>query len=407
MRQLRRVLGTVLVPLAAAAFPFMLWSALGGRWDNAFFETDGPNEERSYRLAMAKLVALRTRDVLEAASAAVPRTPGFHVLVTDTTVRSRRSAIEIAATVERLRREAGFARPAMPVAWVVESGLERIDGSGHVGSGRGFRLPLRAGDPCLVIVSAAQWSDDLDIAGRWAATAVQSSPCMLFAAFGMPAPALSASLDSIDWTSARGGRWWGAPSERRVPPPMQRKPFEELSLLDDISNGSVPWRTYVALLPCIEQPPRGCGRGVLSMFGDWRSAWVTFPRRVAPGVFDGDWQNYFLTLVAPGVTEGGRVELQSGGGRMGSHLMADMVRHLGPERFARLWTTDRPLPEAYAAVAGESFDAFVARWLGAEPGPRRVLRGSELPPADWWWLTAIVAVALGWTLWAGVRREAA
>jgi hypothetical protein len=40
-----------------------------------------------------------------------------------------------------------------------------------------------------------------------------------------------------------------------------------------------------------------------------------------------------------------------------------MARDMGPEKFGRMWHSPSDIPTAYAAVAGEPFDAYLIRWL--------------------------------------------
>lgn len=71
-------------------------------------------------------------------------------------------------------------------------------------------------------------------------------------------------------------------------------------------------------------------------------------------------------------------------------LPAALYRDLGPERFLLLWRSDRPVPEAYHAVTGRSFDEWAERYVQRRVG--RVVRHTGLTLAGW----------LGWLLWMGL-----
>lgn len=57
----------------------------------------------------------------------------------------------------------------------------------------------------------------------------------------------------------------------------------------------------------------------------------------------------------------------------GAHLLADLERELGPDRFRRFWRSDRPVPEALSAALGRPVSAWLADWAAArfEVAPAR------------------------------------
>lgn len=408
MPGLRRWSSMLWIPVAAAAVPFVMGSITESFWD--FDETNWKQETLHRR----EYAALRARDVFAAAAPRVSAAASIQVFTGDTTETTRDAASAIAAAVPTTLRLAGIETVQVPIGVVVESRPPR-DSRLPNGAGNSVQLPTRPGEPCLVRVSTAGWPTggrpgaDLDsVRRKWVTSAIDASPCLFFARYGPPAPAFAASLDSIDWMLARRAHWWGPDAVPLDTTPPRLPPWSEVFL----GASEREYQDAAHLVPCLEQAPTGCGlalqRAVLQPRAAMDWDWVVFPRRVAPGLFDMSWWRvtYTRPVRAPAIAEDGRLRLRSNG-RNAEGVLADVARHLGPERFARVWTMDRPWTEAYAAVAGESFDAFAARWLDVEPNATRFIRGAALAPSDWRWLVGFVAAALLLAVRASVRREIA
>lgn len=73
---------------------------------------------------------------------------------------------------------------------------------------------------------------------------------------------------------------------------------------------------------------------------------------------------------------------------------AALLRDLGPERFATLWRSDRPVPETYQTLTGGPFDEWAERYVQRRVG--RVVRHTALSFEGW----------LGWGLWMGLLGAA-
>ena len=56
------------------------------------------------------------------------------------------------------------------------------------------------------------------------------------------------------------------------------------------------------------------------------------------------------------------------GARNKEWMLSDMVHDLGRERFGQLWRSPRPVPEAFAAAAGEPLGEWTHRWMVARYG---------------------------------------
>lgn len=79
-------------------------------------------------------------------------------------------------------------------------------------------------------------------------------------------------------------------------------------------------------------------------------------------------------------------------GREEGRMLADAVRDLGPERFARFWRSDASAAEAFEAAAGMPLEAWTRRWLVRTYGNTR---GHPVPrPADLLWLAATLPALL-------------
>jgi hypothetical protein len=75
----------------------------------------------------------------------------------------------------------------------------------------------------------------------------------------------------------------------------------------------------------------------------------------------------------------------------GSYL-ADMVAHYGRERFARFWTSDAPLEQAFADAMGEPIERWTMKWARAHVGIPDVGARTRAVPALLVVLASVVVV---------------
>lgn len=91
-------------------------------------------------------------------------------------------------------------------------------------------------------------------------------------------------------------------------------------------------------------------------------------------------------------------------GRREPFLLADMVRTLGRERFARFWTSGDAVPVAFEKAAGEPLEQWTSRWIVAQYGPVPP-RGAGLNVRGGFTSIVLVLLALGTALGVNARRQ--
>ena len=208
-----------------------------------------------------------------------------------------------------------------------------------------FVLPDRvAGSPCVVVLQIpVRHSERLAPAARDSfvvkafgeffhgfPTQQDMGPCGFFTAFGAPSTEIAVPLRKQGWVVASAGYSRGSKS----PPamwgvtPFFNKYFGNFERADGI-------------VACASGRRETCVEGV---FGRE----PTFGPALAPPA---DFVN------------GTRLAPLRGNSAMRAHLLDDMARDLGPEKFGRMWRSPTDMATAYAAVAGEPFDAYLVRWL--------------------------------------------
>jgi hypothetical protein len=85
-----------------------------------------------------------------------------------------------------------------------------------------------------------------------------------------------------------------------------------------------------------------------------------------------------------------------------THTLAKLEERLGPERFARVWTSPEPLDRAIPKEAGVSLTALLRDVLLERYGP---VRSTPWPdPIEWAVLLGVVAAATGIMVFARRRR---
>lgn len=389
------------LPIVILALPIL--AALVDRRVNVYDPTTSILRD-SGRAAYEQYRTLRLRDEIAALASGERVAMGLALRAPDTAAARHEAAAALRGRLAELSQAPGLMPPALPLVVVLRPEPPR-DASETARPVEGVALPRRAGAPCVVQTSTERWPLGAASAGivtesrrLWVESGVINTPCLLLAAFGRPAPRLAASLDSIQWVVAYGDEWWRPARQDSAWRLPNRRNGVESFLGEELVE-----LEFLALFDdCVTAPPRGCGAALVGALSELqrrhRQPLVTDDAVLLPPA-----RLYSAALVAPIVGADGRLVARVGGRRV-RHLMSDIARTLGPERFARMWRTDLPWPEAYAAVAGEPFDAFAARWLHVS-APRPIVRAAGVPSADWWWLAAIVATLLGATLWKVQRRQ--
>ena len=169
-------------------------------------------------------------------------------------------------------------------------------------------------------------------------------PCFPYAAFGLPGRGMLQFLADIQYQSGQFVAWDADLQVGR--PPVQRPPafLRELGVLE----GVVELRMYsqggtVNLLPCIAYGGPFCDQIVADEYANFGRSRRSFGN---PNVVPfHDWYNNSL-----------------------SDLGA-MYRELGPEQFALIWRSDKPVFATFAEVTGMTVGTFDRKLLLEQTGP--------------------------------------
>ena len=193
--------------------------------------------------------------------------------------------------------------------------------------------------------------------------------CAFFAVFGLPGTGVARWLSSTGYTFARQSDW-------DVPraPSTDPRAFYGLSVA---GSGCLTGKANACVLAL----------GAISA-ADSTSARAAMPR--VASALNGSGPRVLTSPTGPAAALGD-VE---------GRLLSDMVRDLGPERFARFWRADSAPDVALAAATGTSLDVWTHGWLmrayGAAP------EDTSIEVTDALWLAAAMPFLV---LVAARRRE--
>jgi hypothetical protein len=91
-----------------------------------------------------------------------------------------------------------------------------------------------------------------------------------------------------------------------------------------------------------------------------------------------------------------------GFGGMRARLLYDLEEEFGSERFARFWTSESDVEEAFRAVYGEPVEEWLVRWAQARWGPLRV--GPQVPLQATFLSFLTLGLFVGLGLYMGRRK---
>lgn len=221
-----------------------------------------------------------------------------------------------------------------------------------------------------------------------------AGPCWFLGQFGAPGPHIRAWLDARYWDVAGG-----------IPPANQSLVYGELDLRDagvfERLFGSVAAKFYgesVTLEGCAGRRPELCETSFLG---------APYPAGLLPeGVVGNNRLNSYMLSRNEGLPipfstiAGSMIGVPRGASEA---LLAMMVDDLGPERFAKFWTSVAPVPQAFATVAGMS----LGEWYRIQLRRQMAAAGVPEPREATFWPSAlaILALALGTLLWHAGRRQ--
>lgn len=197
-----------------------------------------------------------------------------------------------------------------------------------------FAMPAVGRDRCVTLVRLRGTSAAHVDALRNQALV---GPCRFYASFGLPGNGVRAWLASARYRFVRRGDW-----------AMPRAPAIDPSALYTLSEQGTR---------CLTGTRSACstalGLGSASSMPE-PSAWDP-----VTGEFDSS---------QPSSTRADAPDTRSLGEDEGA-LLADAVRDIGSERFARFWRSDLEPDVAFAAATGETLGTWTQRWLDRSYGP--------------------------------------
>jgi hypothetical protein len=261
------------------------------------------------------------------------------------------------------------------------------------GTSTDYVLPRAAGERCTVLVHVEQEGDTpRNRAGTFATESAARQllgPCAYYRAFGIPGARVEAWLRERGWMFVGDGSW------HEATPPYQ---FANTGYWGPTFGfgGASLGATSVPVLLEMNMDGARCAWGQAAACD---RVLLTRQRRL-PAVIDGN----VLFYSYPFLNRGDEWYGSRPFGRRERHLLADMVRTLGRERFARFWSSSEPVPAAFAQVAGEPLDAWATRWTSEQYGSAPA-RGAGM---GWWaglMSVALIALTLLVALRASERRQ--
>lgn len=324
------------------------------RWRSVF-----DSVARAHPMAALDSVPMDGRDVDRALS----------IIAVDTVGRAALPAVRQMAE----RELAVLTARRVPIRIVVmQSPLERFSRlmarkAGDAAFSRVVQLPTAPGDACSLLLTA-RLADREQLAATLAASDGVLGPCAFLAQFGFPGRALRAHIDSVRWHTAAFARWSTRPDSGE---PL-RPPWNELT-----RDG----------VRCLVRGDDSCARA-------WRATpeparWEYDPEFEPSRIDDRGLTGPLPWYAVHGGSYGTRQRL----------FFSDLVREVGPERFAEFWRSDASVDAAFTRLLGLNEREWTSRWLARSyeryppsPAPSRA--------AVAWWV--VVLVGSGASIW-GVR----
>jgi hypothetical protein len=224
-----------------------------------------------------------------------------------------------------------------------------------------YVLPVDAGRRCTVIARLGKvvTRDGHVVGGFLSEAAVDRllGPCAFYRAFGVPGPLVNSWLRQRGWAFAGDGSWTrpALAIDLSVDVPWQTEPIFIASFGPGMS-GRFAREMNLDGVQCAAGKPDACDSGVLA-----------FRMQTAP-VF---WRQNVLYESYPALGAGRGAfyyPYYYGWGRREPYLLADMVRTLGRDRFARFWTSSESVPVAFEKASGEPLSQWTSRWVEDQYG---------------------------------------
>lgn len=253
-------------------------------------------------------------------------------------------------TARAVRGLGSSARAGIDIAFVYDTAEIRSYRPTFHGAYASYVVPGSAGDRCTALVRVSsvgrypQFLQSIVRILRSQATADQLlGPCSYYREFGMPGPKVASWLSERGWALAADGSWTRATSRRVYFGGRRPEYFDVMS--------PALWETTIAGSRCAAGQPDQCERVVIERRPGQP---VTWSGNIIPQAF--------------GRLGPDRYALGAPLGYRESYLVADMVRAMGRERFAKFWTSSEAVPAAFEQAAGEPLGPWVSQWARAQYG---------------------------------------
>ena len=254
-----------------------------------------------------------------------------------------------------------------------------------------YVLPSRADDRCTVLVHVG---NDPTIRVQLAriirseeAAEQLLGPCAYYRAFGMPGRLVDVWLRDRGWAFAHDGSWL--------------RPAPTIDLTPNRGPGfgtgqgvSFLWEMRIDGARCGLGETDSCTRALIDRPPSEGSTWYGY----TPPTF---WNYNVLYQSYSALGRGRDAYYRRVLGRREPFLLADMVRILGRERFARFWTSNESVPAAFERAAGEPIGRWTSRWVVDQYGSTAG-RGPGVSA----WTGAISALLCALAIFVAVRVSA-
>jgi hypothetical protein len=260
---------------------------------------------------------------------------------------------------------------------------------GTYGTGTDYVLPQATENRCAVILRIGKapkfdWMNTHVFQSEQAAQQLLG-PCAFYRAFGLPGKEVDLWLRRRGWAFAGDGSWSEATSSLSLAESLWPTAPNMIKFDTPLTEIGVDGSH------CAMQQSAACERIVFGLDTARRSRFAFLGQDV---------------LRAPYAPLGeGRLRWYSFGKPLGvrqQFLLADMVRTLGRDRFAKFWTSDDAPTVAFQAASGQSLTEWTSHWLADQYGPP-----PPNGPVPSVWIMTVSVVLIGIGIFAGIRVNSA
>ena len=262
-----------------------------------------------------------------------------------------------------------------------------------IGGGMWHLLPMLAGDDaCITIWVLSEWQfarleDTRNPAGRLYSSlgAGALGPCAYYGAFGRAGPSIGEWFGTLGYRFGYDIYW----TRLREPGPFAQEWERQGGLT---GRGSFPWVDLsLDEAKCTAGKTEACAAVMMDVRRDYFSWWVWNRQVSTSGALSGAWRSRNVRRFLRGE---------------GQHLLADLIRETGSDRFARFWRSSEPVGEAFASAMGEPLERWVVHWAGEKLKLSGTPPAGPAPPAGSAALgLALAMLVVTWAAVYGARRQ--